>query len=621
MSRPSPIPASSVAASVDSAAPVEEGPGLRRDPLAPPGTPQLTVRAVLTGMALGGVMSLSNLYVALKAGWSFGVTITAGILAFSFWNLVRRGRPATRDFGILENNAMQSVASAAGYMTGGGTVAAIPALMMLTGQPMHWTVMLPWVTLLALLGVFVAIPMKRQMIDVEQLRFPSGIAAAETLRSLHHAAGEGIKKARALGLAGVFGALVGFLRDHPFKWLALHLPDKVGLGFTIAGKPALDFTFALESSVLLVGAGAIMGMRVAWSQLLGAVINYGFMAPWAHSIGAVEKLGYKGIVGWSVWFGSSLLLSSGLLAFALTWRSVARALGSVGKVLKSGAETVAEAEAAQEVPFRWFLWGLVLVGPLEVLAQWAFFGIAPWLGAIAVLLSLFIAIVACRSTGETDTTPTGALGKITQLTFGALDPGNVHTNLMTANVTGGAAIHSADLLTDLKSGWLLGANPRQQFQAQFFGVIAGALFVVPAYMVLVPTAASVGTDELPAPAAQTWAAVAQALAKGIGTLHVTARWSIAVGAAVGVLLVLAERAFPKAKKWIPSAMGLGLAFTMPAWNSISMFVGAVLAWGLAKWRADLAERYVVPVSSGLIAGESLMGIAIAFLFILERVMG
>ena len=84
-----------------------------------------------------------------------------------------------------------------------------------------------------------------------------------------------------------------------------------------------------------------------------------------------------------------------------------------------------------------------------------------------MLMSFFLALVACRVTGETDTTPIGAMGKVTQLTFGVLSPGNMNVNLMAANITSGSAIAAADLLTDLKSGYLLGANPRKQFLAQF----------------------------------------------------------------------------------------------------------------------------------------------------------
>ena len=91
------------------------------------------MRAVITGMLLGGVMCLSNLYIVLKTGWSLGVTLTACILAFGIFRFLRAIRVVRSDFGILENNAMSSVASAAGYMTGGGNMAAIPALFALTG--------------------------------------------------------------------------------------------------------------------------------------------------------------------------------------------------------------------------------------------------------------------------------------------------------------------------------------------------------------------------------------------------------------------------------------------------------------------------------------------------------
>ncbi len=100
------------------------------------------------------------------------------------------------------------------------------------------------------------------------------------------------------------------------------------------------------------------------------------------------------------------------------------------------------------------------------------------------------------------------MGKVTQLTFGALSPGNVNVNLMSANITAGAATSAADLLTDLKSGYLLGANPRQQFLAQFSGIFVGTVVTVLTFSVLVPNAQVLGTDQFPAPAAQTWSAVA-----------------------------------------------------------------------------------------------------------------
>ena len=164
----------------------------------------------------------------------------------------------------------------------------------------------------------------------------------------------------------------------------------------------------------------------------------------------------------------------------------------------------------------------------------ASFGMPVWQSAIAVALSFLLALVACRVTGETDTTPVGAMGKVTQLTFGALSPGNVNVNLMSANITAGAATSAADLLTDLKSGYLLGANPRQQFLAQFSGIFVGTVVTVLAFAVLVPNAQVLGTDQFPAPAAQTWSAVAIALGQGLSSLEPVKLWLIFAGSVVGV---------------------------------------------------------------------------------------
>jgi OPT family oligopeptide transporter len=575
---------------------------------------QLTFRAAVAGMLLGGFMSLSNLYVSLKTGWSMGVSITAGILAFAIFSILLKLRIVRRAFGMLENNAMQSVASAAGYMTGGGTVAAIPALMMITGETMGAWPMFFWISMIAMLGVVMAIPMKQQMINVEQLRFPTGTAAAETLRALHdHGEGGENKAAKYLTWSGVAGAFVAFFRDAHGRFIPFNIPDKFSIpGIKLAGRPLTDYTFAFEGSLILIGAGMIMGFRAAWSMMLGAVINYGGLAPWLYENGVIDaKLGYKVIVGWSVWFGSAMILTSGLLAFAFQWKTVVRAVKSVSAAFGEVQDT-----DMREVPMSWFFIGCAIFAPIVIFLQWYLFEIKIWMGILSVFISFFIAIVACRATGETDTTPTGALGKITQITFGALDAGNVTTNLMTANVTAGVGLHSADLLTDLKSGYLLKADPRQQFWAQFLGVTAGSLFVVPAYHLLIPSADVLGTDRWPAPGAQTWKSVAELLVKGFATLHPTAQAALMIGGLLGIALVLLEQFLPRWKKYIPSPTGLGLAFTMPAYNTIAMFLGALVALWLEKKKPDLAEKAVIPVGSGFIAGESLMGVLIAILVVL-----
>src|SRR5437588_3231192 len=174
---------------------------------------QLTWRAVLMGSVLGGVLSLTNLYIGLKSGWGFGVAITACILSYAIWTTLHRARIVRTPMTILENNCMQSTASSAGSSTGGTLISAFAAYMLITNSTLPLPVMLAWVFFLAVLGVTMAIPMKRQMINIEQLRFPSGIAAAETLRALHSVGAAGLRSAKALGLAGLLAGVNKFIGE------------------------------------------------------------------------------------------------------------------------------------------------------------------------------------------------------------------------------------------------------------------------------------------------------------------------------------------------------------------------------------------------------------------------
>ena len=150
--------------------------------------PQLTKRALIMGMMLGMIMACSNVYVGLKSGWGMGVAITSCIMAWSIFAMLHAMIPKWfPPYSILENNAMQSCASAAGAITGAGLVNAIPALLMLNPDILphdfahRCYILIPWLAVVAWLGVFLAVPTKRQLINIEQLKFPSGTAAAATL--------------------------------------------------------------------------------------------------------------------------------------------------------------------------------------------------------------------------------------------------------------------------------------------------------------------------------------------------------------------------------------------------------------------------------------------------------
>jgi putative OPT family oligopeptide transporter len=599
-----------------------------------PNAINLTVRAVIGGMLIGGVMCVSNIYVFLKTGWSMGVTITACILAFAAFKLVQGiagKRRGDRELGILENNALTTVASGAGYMTGGGNMAAFGALLMITTVRPPQVPMVLWFAAIAALGVFAAIPIKRQLINKEGLAFPTGTATAETLRSIHgvatpvvpragdpiphaqvaHAyrapddASAALKPARLLGIGFAVGAVVAVLRD-----IVKAFPGTIGLPFSIAGHTLQQWTLAFKTEVILVGAGALMSFRTGWSILVGGILTYGVLAPSLLERGLIKGVSYKAIVEWTVWPGAAILVGAGLTSFALDYKSLGRAFSGVGKMFGRSNRSE-QGIAAVEVPEWWFPAGFAALTPIVVFLMAWLFQIPVWAAVIAVPLAVLMGFVAARVTGETDVTPTKALGPVTQMMYGVITPGNLSGNIMSANVTGGVGLHAADLLTTLKTGWLLGAKPRHQLYAQLFGVIAGALILVPAFNLIMPDVSKLGGEDWPAPSCVIWAGVSKAFAGGIDNLSDEARIAIGIGLMLGITLALLEKFAPKPlRPYLPSPSGLGIAMVVPGSNSIAMFIGASLA-ELARRRQQ--EGYVVPIASGLIAGESLMGVAIALM--------
>jgi uncharacterized oligopeptide transporter (OPT) family protein len=520
---------------------------------------------------------------------------------------------------ILENNCMQSTASSAGYSTGGTLISAFAAYIIVNHQPMSVPLMLAWVFFIAVLGVTMAIPMKRQMINIEQLRFPSGVAAAETLRALHAKSSEGLRAAKALGLAGLIAAIdkvwaegLSMISASPERFSSGAL--LTGLQKWLLGSQYEAWsgrTVVFSWDFIFLAAGAITGMRVCATMFVSGTLCWAVVVPILQMEGVVEGAGFATIVQWTLWFGASCMVAAGLLSFALSWRTALSAFRDLGQMLSFRSAAASEPWHI-EAPMSWFGGGqLVSLVALAWLGH-ASFGMPVWETAVAVALSFWLALVACRVTGETDTTPVGAMGKVTQLIFGGLSPGNVNVNLMSANITAGAATSAADLLTDLKSGYLLGANPRQQFLAQFSGIFVGTLVSVLTFAVLVPDAQVLGTDQFPAPAAQTWSAVAIALGKGLSSLEPVKLWLIVAGSVVGVLLTLAPVLFPKSQDYLPSASAFGLAWVFPWYYGLLFFLGALIALLLERRKPKLAQEFTLPVASGVVAGGSLMGVVLVF---------
>ena len=638
-------------------------------------SPQFTCRAVLTGMVLGGALSLCNIYAGLRIGLGFNMSITAVLLGYGFWGGLRRfSGQRVRPWGILENNINQTAASAGASVSSAGLAASVPALALVTGQTLAWHLLALWVFSVCLVGIVVAVGLRRQMIIVNRLPFAVGIASAEMLRELHTAARAAA--ARVLGLGSAAFVAAGFkLNEYVRGAKALTLPG------SIDGVSLRSLTFGFDPTLLLYGVGGLIGFRAGLSLLLGAVLAYGVVSPPLMNHGylqltvaeplrslpadvafgpdlvglvsyndrqhllewkgvmtaaqhtallavsddpayreAVQRLNnashrtppnpkYRDLLQWLLWPGVTLMVVSALVSASFSWRSMLSAVTSL-RAQANGRLLADSSEVGQNV----FGGGLLFALLLSVVLQISLFSIA-WPAAVAsVVLAFALALVAGRVSGETGLTPVGAMAKVSQLLLGALHPTQPALNLMAANVTSGSGSQCAELLHDLKCGYLLGASPRLQVLAQIAGALSGALVGSAAYLVLVPNPAEqLFTPELPAPAVATVKAVADLFQAGWHILPPGAGVAMLIAAVCGTALPLAERLAPqRARRWIPSAPSLGFAFVFPASVSVSIFVGALAALALNKWCPSWTARFLIAVCAGIVAGDTLTAVGTGF---------
>ena len=234
-----------------------------------------------------------------------------------------------------------------------------------------------------------------------------------------------------------------------------------------------------------------------------------------------------------------------------------------------------------ELPLWVFVAGIPSLGAITIFLGHVFFGIGYLTGLIAVPLAFVFTLIAVNATGLTSITPTGALGKLTQLTYSVLAPGNITTNIMTAGITGEVAGNASNLLMDIKPGYMLGGKPRHQAMGHVLGIFAGAAVSVPVFYLIFQGDLSLLTSEkFPLPGAQVWAAVANVLTRGLESLHPTARWAVLAGAILGLALEITNQ---KTRGRFPlCATAMGLAFVIPFSTCFAMFLGAFGFWVLEK---------------------------------------
>lgn len=583
--------------------------------------PQLTIRAVITGMVFGSILSLCNLYVGLKIGWGIGMSLTAALMAFGFWQILQQtGR--CRGLSIFETNISQTAASAAASITAAGLIAPIPALTILTGQTMSWFTLVIWTFSVCMVGIVVSIGLRKQLIEVEDLPFPSGFTTAKTMQELYNHGRDAMVRLMLLGGTALIAAAIKFA-EH-FKYIkTITIPGwfaaKPGGGLEkagLAGFAPSNFGISLEPTLMMYGVGAIVGPRVGLSVLLGVVVSWGILAPYIFEAGwvlpgAADASWFNSGLQWLLWPGVAIMVSASLTSFAFSWRSILNAFRPSrvpGASVEPGSEVI---------PKKWFIASLVIVTAVSVILQAVLFGITPWVATFGVMLTFMLALVAARVSGEVNVTPVTAMGKVTQLTFALIAPANPTANLMAANVTGGSAALCADMMHDLKTGKMLGADPRPQYIAQICGALAGALVGCAGYLILIPDPANqLFTEQWPAPSVTAWMSVAQLFMDGLGALPVGAVAAMTVGACVGIILAVLEKLLPgKYRTFVPSGPSLGLAFLIAPGISFALFLGSMAALASSKLTPNWSTKFLIIAASGIIAGESLSGMLLALLAI------
>lgn len=624
--------------------------------------PQLTIRSGLTGFLLGGVLAATALYIGGKTGVVIGVGLTSVILSFAIFRSLH-GAGLARDFTILENNCTQSIATAAGYMTQ-PLVASLSAYMLVTGRIIPWWQMLIWMVTVAVLGVLVAFPLKRRFINQDQLPFPEGRACGVVLDALYTGgAAAGMFRARLLGLtalgAGLYQLLIsdGWMRLLQFRllrmdrWAALKEPwtfhDRLDTYYynaaakfnlwipKILGTDVRQLGLRLTLDAAMLGVGGLMGVRVATSCVLGGFVNYAILAPIMIEHGDIVQRTLPGGVvvpisraeilnQWGLWWGVTMMVIGSLVSLLgrpEIFTTAFKSLRANSPTDSTAAGVAADPLRSIELPLGVSFVGVPIFCVLGASVTHSFFAV-PWLLAfISLPLILVLTVICTNSMALTSWTPTGALSKITQFTMGAIDRSNPASNLIPAAMTAEIAANAANLLSDIKPGYMLGAKPRQQAIGHVIGIFSGALVCIPLFFLLflppghdgVRSTATIVSEQFAMPAAMQWKGVAELIARGISNLPRSAIVSMIVAAACAAAIEITNVA---ARGRMPlSAVAIGLGVVLPPEYTLPMWAGALLFWlmgrrysspgtrGYAYWKEGCE-----PICAGLISGSALMGI-------------
>jgi uncharacterized oligopeptide transporter (OPT) family protein len=556
---------------------------------------ELTPRAVVCGLVVAVIMGASYPYVVLKLGFGPNVSVVAAFLGYLALGL------AFKDYNRWENNIVQTAGTAAAQTA--FMCVLLAAFDMLHASPTvsFTTVLTPWqsfawLTTAGLLGVLLAVPMRQHFIVDEQLTFADGVAAAETLVVLDGSGDLARRAARVLAIGGVCSAGVMLMTEdaHVLGWF----PSVTLLGTAVTMTAGVGVNWSLLS----LGSGMLVGLRVNASMLLGMVLGW-IVAPYALLHYGVLRPGFTrtDILFWVMWPATGMMVSSGLAALVLRWDLLVKTF----RTLSTGRS---ETDA---FPLSWTIVGVLATAVALVVVQRVSLGLDVWLTIAAIVLSLPLMLVGLRVLGETNWGPISALSNVMQGIFGVLAPGDITANVLSSGTTGTIAADSEALMQDFKAGHLIGSSPKNLTIMQLVATPVGAAAVSWMYPLLRDTYGIVGENAgLASPTSRRWAGFAEILSQGVSALPPGAVAALAVAALAGIVIAVLES---RGITWVPSPTGMGIAMLVPASVIFVMFLGGAVETIWRRSSRESCERYVTPLASGLIAGEALIAVAVPLL--------
>ncbi|HEY4186055.1 MAG TPA: OPT family oligopeptide transporter [Polyangia bacterium] len=565
---------------------------------------ELTFRAVAAGCLIGALLAAGNVYTALKTGFIDTGALTATLVSFAVFASLRRF--GARAFTRLENNVAQTVAASAAVMGFvHGLMGPIPALQLMGLQHPAWALW-TWGLALGIIGIVIGAWSRQRLIVDEALPFPSGIATAELLKTLHVDRGSAARPMRLLLLTAALAALLTWARDGASAFI----PQAVYLPLAIGGIAASTLTLGIAVSPLMTATGIFVGLRGAVSLFGASVLAWAALAPLIVVTHIVKDPSYAALVSWLVWpaFGMMLGASVGPLVAGARRHGqvVLRALGDVrvalARVGKARSPGVAGGRGRALV-------AAVTLGAVALLVWTGHhaFGLSVFSTVVAVALSIVLAGVCARAAGETDIAPVGNMGTLGQIAFAGGGPA---TSILAGAVVAGNATQTAQSMWSFKAGHALRASVRAQFVAQLVGVLLGSVVVVPTYLFVIG-ANPLGTERMPAVAAISWRATAQAVSGGLAGLPAHGLQAALAGFAVGLVLSILGRG--RWGRFLPSPVAMGIGLITPVTMSAPILLGAgAIALGRRRW-PSLANGDDHALAAGALAGESLMGVLLAIL--------